>query len=152
MKKTLVSISFLFLLMITFGLSACSKESSRNCMVSYRVTDVDTDEGVDKIVVGRSYYLYVIYTVGDENDKDYSFTSYINANDNLLVTYKSGPSASCTINGNLLEVKSADSGKKSELTFIYKIDAMSKGESYLRFKDVKNISFVPNELKLVVEG
>lgn len=150
MKKIIITIPLIILtLILLFTLLSCSKED-RSCNVSYNLTDTVTGEDVTNIVVGHSYYLHIQYEIDDQNSKDYSFVSYINANDNLLANYHGGSTSNCTINGNLIEV--AYSGKDATvLTAKYKIEAKSKGTSYLRFKDQENIFFSNAEIALEVQ-
>lgn len=136
-------------LILVFTLISCSNED-RNCKISYNLTDTVTGESVNDIIVGHSYYLHIQYEIDNQNSKDYSFVSFINANDNLLVNYFGGSTSDCTINGNLVEV--AYSGKDAAiLTAKYKIEAQSKGTSYVKFKNIENISFSKSEIALIVK-
>lgn len=148
MKKFLTGLVAVFILIFSATtIAACNKEVDRNCNIFYSFKSTDTLETVADIYFGNTYYFEVTYSVGDENNNKYFFTSFINANDNILVTYHEGASATCTIVGNSLEV-SYNGRSATNLIAVYKLDVKSKCDMYLRFKDINNISFEPTEIKI----
>lgn len=144
MKKIFKRIVSGFLIFSAVSMSACSSVQ-RSCAISYSYKSISTMEVANDIYVGNTYYLCVEYEIGNENSNGYSFTSYVNANDNIVISYIEGPN--CTLSGNFIEVKYE--GKSSaKYTSTYKIDVKSKGTSSIKFKDIYNLVLNYDELKL----
>lgn len=136
--------SALLILFLSASMSACS-DVQRSCAVNYSYKDISTMEVVNDIYVGNTYYLCVEYEIGNENSNGYSFISYVNANDNIVISYIEGPN--CTLSGNFIEVK-YEGMSSTKYTSIYKIDVKSTGISYIKFKDMNNLALSCDELKL----
>lgn len=137
-----------FATLVGLSLFACSNVE-RTCKVTHFFEIAASGDKTDQLYVGNVYFLHVSYDVGSENNKGYSFTSYISANDNIVVSYIEGEN--CTVNGNYIEVNYGN-GASNNFISIYKLDVKSRGTSYLKFKNLENISLSPSEIKLEVES
>lgn len=149
MSKFLKLFSVLGILLLSLFINGCS--TSRNCKITYSIKEKNSNILVDKMVVGKSYYLYVTYSVDSKNQNDFKFVSFINANDNILVSYEEGTSSSFIIVGNSLEVTYEGKTGNHQFEAVYEITTKSAGESYIKFKNCENIFFSPTQIYLLVE-